>query len=134
MHVKSCGMSSGLPAYSVRRREFRYVSTAKVKVMRFLRFGPVVTPGVSLNVSRCGMSALVCGAPRVGETVIITPQVTTAPVEILATVRHSTDAGSGFEFYPLSNVAEKIIEHWIHELSQEEEATLVPRAWRFTEN
>jgi len=44
------------------------------------------------------MSALVCGAPRAGETVVITLSFRDAPIEMLATVRHSSDAKSGFEF------------------------------------
>jgi hypothetical protein len=69
------------------------------------------------------MSALVCGAPRVGETVMIAlPLPDAPPVETLATVRHSTDASSGFEFYPLSPVAYLGIQDWIQELEKHEEA------------
>jgi hypothetical protein len=54
-------------------------------------------------------------------------------VEILATVRHSTNARSGFEFYPLSAVAENAIQDWLRELEQEE-FLLVPGAWKYLEN
>ena len=64
----------------------------------FCGFGPFVTRGVSLDISRRGMSALVCGAPRAGETVVITLFLRDAPIEMLATVRRSSDAKSGFEF------------------------------------
>ena len=78
--------------YHVRRREPRYVSSVSVTLQRFLRFGPVVTRGMTLDISMRGMSALVCGAPRVGETVVIELSLPDAPVEMLATVRHSSDA------------------------------------------
>jgi hypothetical protein len=71
------------------------------------------------------MSALVCGAPRAGETVVIELPLPGIPLELLATVRHSSDARSGFEFYPLSPVAREGIHDWITELRQHEE-TLFP--------
>jgi hypothetical protein len=67
------------------------------------------------------MSALVCGAPRVGETVAIELLLSGVPVEMLATVRHSSDARSGFEFYPLSAIAKQGIQDWIQELRKNEE-------------
>ena|ERR1035438_10220475 len=132
MYVKSRGVALGALAYPS-RREPRYVSSIAVGVTRFLRFGPSVTRGMSLDVSRSGMSVLVCGSPRVGETVVIAPRSKTEPFEILATVRHSTDARSGFEFYPLSAVTERAIGDWIRELEREERL-LVPQAWRLLEN
>ena len=108
--------------YHVRRREPRYVSSMPVTLQRFLRFGPFVTRGVSLDISGRGMSALVCGAPRVGETVMIAlPLPDALPVETLATVRHSSDASSGFEFFPLSSITQKGIQNWIRELQKHEE-------------
>ena len=67
------------------------------------------------------MSALVCGAPRVGETVVIALPLPDAPIEMLATVRHSSDAKSRFEFYPLSLIAQQGIQDWIQELRKPEE-------------
>jgi hypothetical protein len=87
----------------------------------FLRFGPFVTRGVSLDISLRGMSALVCGAPRAGETVVITLSLRDAPIVMPATVRHSSDAKSGFEFYPLSSIAQQGIQVWIQELKKHEE-------------
>jgi PilZ domain len=114
--------------YNVRRQEPRYVSSVPVGLQRFLRFGPFVTRGVSLDISLRGMSALVCGAPRAGETVVITPSLRAAPIEMLATVRHSSDAKSGFEFYPLSSIAQQGIQAWIQELKKHEE-TLFPHPY-----
>jgi hypothetical protein len=121
MHVDIRGTLGRSRQYNVRRREPRYVSSMPVTLQRFLRFGPFVTRGVSLEISVRGMSALVCGAPRVGETVVIALPLPDAPVETLATVRHSTDASSGFEFYPLSSIAQQGIQAWIQELKKHEE-------------
>jgi hypothetical protein len=107
--------------YNVRRREPRYFASIPVTLQRFLRFGPLVTRGVTLDISMRGMSAIVCGAPRVGETVLISLSLRDTPIEMLATVRHSSDAKSGFEFYPLSSLARKGIQDWIQELRKHEE-------------
>jgi hypothetical protein len=107
--------------YNFRRREPRYVYGTPVALQRFLRFGPFLTRGVCLDISLRGMSALICGAPRVGETVVIELPLRDTPVEMLATVRHSSDAKSGFEFYPLSHVAREGIESWIRQLGENEE-------------
>jgi hypothetical protein len=40
---------------------------------------------------------------------------------MLATVRHSSDAKSGFELYPLSSLARNGIQDWIQELRKHEE-------------
>ncbi len=121
MYVDSRGTLARSREYHVRRREPRYVSTIPVALQRFLRFGPFLTRGMSLDISVRGMSALVCGAPRVGETVVISLSLPDAPVEMLATVRHSSDAKSGFEFYPLSPIAQQGIQAWIQELKEHEE-------------
>src|SRR5271157_2488489 len=118
MYVDSLGTLARSREYNVRRREPRYVSTIPVALQRFLRFGPFLTRGMSLDISVRGMSALVCGAPRVGETVVISLSLPDAPVEMLATVRHSSDAKSGFEFYPLSPIAQQGIQAWIQELKE----------------
>src|ERR1035438_7473443 len=106
MYVDSRGALARSRVFNVRRREPRYVSSVPLGLQRFLRFGPFLTRGVSLDISVRGMSALVCGAPRVGETVMISLPLSDLLVEMLATVRHSSDAKSGFEFYPLSPVAQ----------------------------
>jgi len=121
MYVDSLGTLARSREYNVRRREPRYVSSIAVTLQRFLRFGPFVTRGMCLDISMRGMSALVCGAPRVGETVVIELPLPDVPIEMLATVRHSSDARSGFEFYPLSPLARKGIQDWIQELRKHEE-------------
>jgi hypothetical protein len=94
-------------------------------LQRFLGSGPLVARGVTLDISLRGISALVCGAPQAGETVVIMLSLQHAPIEMLATVRHSSDAKSGFEFYPLSSIAQQGVQAWIRELKKHEE-TLFP--------
>ena len=122
MYLDNKGALARSKPYNFRRREARYVYSVPVTLQRFLRFGPVVTRGVMLDISMRGMSALVCGAPRVGETVVINLALRNSPIELLATVHHSNDAKSGFEFYPLSPVAQQGIQSWIQELRQHEES------------
>jgi len=121
MHLDPRGLSTPFCAYAVRRREPRYVYSAAVTLQRFLRFGPSLTRGMSLDISLRGISAVVCGAPCVGETVVIGLPTRDIPVEMLASVRHSSDAKSGFEFYPLSPIARCQIEDWIREMRKHEE-------------
>jgi c-di-GMP-binding flagellar brake protein YcgR len=121
MYIGSREALARSQTYNARRREARYVSSIPVSLQRFLRFGPIVTRGVTLDISMQGMSALVCGAPRVGETVVIAVSLADADIEMLASVRHSSDARSGFEFYPLSPMAQHGIQNWIDELRQHEE-------------
>jgi hypothetical protein len=119
--VQSAPTPTRSPGCKIRRREPRYVTSVVFTLQRFLRFGPVTTQAITLDVSMNGMSALVCGAPCVGETVVLELKLRGSPVEILATVRHSTNAKSGFEFYPLSPLAEQGIQSWIQDLSKHEE-------------
>jgi hypothetical protein len=131
LNLDSRGTVARGAAYNFRRRERRYVSSVQVKVRRFLRFGPFTTRAVTLDVSVRGMSALVCGAPRPGETVVIALPASNSMLEILATVRHSSDAKSGFEFYPLSAIAQQRIQDWIKELNRHEES-LFPSLYEVT--
>jgi len=121
MYIGSREALARSQTYNARRREARYVSSIPVTLQRFLRFGAIITCGVTLDISMQGMSALVCGAPRVGETVVIALSLPDADIEMLASVRHSSDARSGFEFYPLSPMAQHGIQNWIEELRQHEE-------------
>jgi hypothetical protein len=121
MHVEVLGTLASSQSYNVRRREPRYVSCVPVTLQRYLRFGPAVTRGVMLDISEQGMSALVCGAPRAGETVVIVLSLSGGPSEMLATVRHSSDAKSGFEFYPLSPIAQQALQDYIEKLKEQEE-------------
>lgn len=125
MYLDSRGTWARSRVHNFHRKEQRYVSSIPVTVQRFLRFGPSVTRGLTLDISERGMSAVVCGAPRKGETVLIALPLRGAPIEMLATVRHSSDAKSGFQFFPLAPTAQQRIQDWIEELRKHEE-TLFP--------
>ncbi len=118
-----------VPKQNFRRRDPRYISSIPVTVQRFLRYGPFVTRGVTLDASVHGMAALVCGAPQAGETVLLGLALQHTNVEILARVPYSSAARSGFEFYPLEPDAERALHCWIHELSANEEI-LLPLIYR----
>jgi len=133
MYVDSRARPARSREYNVRRREQRYVASIPVTLQHFLRHGPLVSRGLSLDVSLRGMAALVCGAPRVGETVIIAMSLPKVAIELLATVRHSSEAHSGFEFFPLSRSAERAIKDWIQELREHEEK-LFPYPYLATAN
>jgi PilZ domain len=120
MNAASGWSFSPSPACNVRRREPRYISSVPVALQRFLLFGTSLTRGVSLDISVLGMSALVCGPPGVGETIVISLSLGDTPVEMLATVRHSSLVKSGFEFYSLSATAMRALEHWVQELRKYE--------------
>jgi hypothetical protein len=124
MYLDSRGTLARPRTYGIRRRDVRYVCSIPFTLERFLRFGPVATRAMMLDVSMRGMSALVCGAPRVGETVVIELRLRGEPVEMLATVHYSSDVKSGFEFFPLSPTAEQGIQEWIEELRKNEETRL----------
>lgn len=128
MYVDNRGALASLRRYNARRREPRYVASIPLTLLRFLRFGPVSTRGLTLDVSSCGISALICGAPRVGETVVIELRLGGVSHELLAMVRHSSDARSGFEFYPMSPSTHQALHDWIAELRRSEE-TLFPHAY-----
>jgi PilZ domain len=122
MNIRSSRTPLFSRGYKARRCEPRYVTSVPVTLQRFLNSQPFVTHGMSLDISMGGMSALICGAPQVGETVVIELPLRNAPVELLATVRHSSDTRSGFEFYPLPPHAQQEIQNWIQEMSKQEEA------------
>jgi hypothetical protein len=128
MFVKDQRVAGPSKVFNARRRDARYVSSVPVTLHRYLRFGPFITRGMCLDVSMKGMSALVCGAPRVGETVVIELPLGEICIEALATVRHNTNSNSGFEFYPLSPDDHAGLYHWICELRRDEEL-LFPRAY-----
>jgi c-di-GMP-binding flagellar brake protein YcgR len=128
MYVDRGWSSTGSTAYSVKRREPRYVSSMPVAMQRYFRFEPFFSRGLSLDISIAGMSALLCGAPQIGEIVLIELMLPDNPIEMLATVRHSTDAKSGFEFYLSSPAATRGIQGWIQEL-RKHEADLFPHRY-----
>lgn len=106
-----------LRAYRVSRREPRYVFCRAVTVLRFQPRGSVATPGLSLEMSRAGMSILVCGGPQIGEMVLVSQRSATKPVEILGRVRHTADGRCGVEFLSRQDWVDEQCgadERWIH--------------------
>lgn len=120
--------NGNLSPATVGRKERRYVSSVPITVRRFLPAGPFVTPGVSLDISKHGMSCLVCSTPRAGEIVGITWRRAGARLEVLAKVRHSNASGSGVEFVSLSPPVLQRIDEWIEEL-QASEQLRYPYSW-----
>lgn len=55
-------------------------------------------PAAEKRKSVIGTLTVMCGPPRVGETVTLNLQLLDGAFEALAIVRHSDDARSGFEF------------------------------------
>jgi hypothetical protein len=105
----------------VRRREPRYLTSIPFTLHRFT-VKPVVTSGVTLDISRHGMSFLVPSMPHVGETVAITAQRAGASLDLLAKVRHSRAGRSGVEFLAFSANTRERIDEWIQELQSGEQS------------
>jgi c-di-GMP-binding flagellar brake protein YcgR len=74
--------------------------------------------GLSLDLSRGGASAVLCGPPAVGERVRLTLQFSGASLEIPAIVRHSHSTESGFEFVDLSPAHREQLENRIRALEE----------------
>jgi PilZ domain-containing protein len=110
----------------VRRREERYVTSISITLHRFA-VKPVITSGVTLDVSCHGMSFLAPTMPRVGETVAIAAQRAGASLNLLAKVRHSSATGSGVEFLVFSANTREGIDEWIHELQSDEQSAFFCR-------
>lgn len=107
--------------YKVRRREPRYVACLPIALQRFTCHGPYIIRGVSLDISLGGVSALVCGTPAIGESVVIELKLPTAIIDVPATVRYTTDEKSGLEFCGVSEVVSAALRDLIKELRKPEE-------------
>jgi hypothetical protein len=90
------------PEYETARRHPRFLLSFPMSLTRMEAPGQPVTHGLSLDLSRGGTSAVMCGQPAVGEKVRLSLQFQGIPVETLAVVRHSNATHSGFEFLDLS--------------------------------
>ena len=88
--------------YGTQRRHPRFLLSFPLSLTRMEAPGQPVTHGLSLDLSRGGTSAVMCGHPAVGETVRLSLQFLGIPVETLAVVRHSNSTHSGFEFLNLT--------------------------------
>ena len=102
------------PTYGVARRHPRFLLSFPLSLTRMGEPSQPVTHGLSLDLSRGGTSALMCGQPAVGETVRLSLQFLGIPVETLAIVRHSDSTHSGFEFLDLSPAQQQQLDESVH--------------------
>jgi hypothetical protein len=93
--------------YDSPRRYPRYLLSFPLSLTRLGQPGQPVMYGMSLDLSRGGGSALLCGPPAVGEMVRVSLRFSGAPLEALAIVRHTNSRRSGFEFLELSPTQQK---------------------------
>ncbi len=109
IHVGSTAMQLDRQAQTSRvtnsrvaRQHPRYLFSVPV-ILRHLRPGGFqTTRGMSLDISEGGISAIVQGSLRVGETVEINLRLSAGPLHTVAIVRHVTEIRSGFEFLGLT--------------------------------
>lgn len=80
------------------RRYPRHFLSAPVATWGMLNSGPQVTRGLTLEISIGGLSAVLCGSPKLGERVSVRFNLRNIAFETLAIVRHSSPARTGFEF------------------------------------
>lgn len=93
---------AGKRQYDNPRRHPRFLISVPVIVTRRGLPGTPVVHGLSLEISRGGTSAVMCGPPAVGEIVYLSLHFSETSLESLAIVRHSDSTRSGFEFVDLS--------------------------------
>ena|SRR5712692_5690994 len=116
MYTDTGGVVTQDQRYNVQRRQPRFLFSVPVSISRLGESGQPVTHGLSLDLSRSGASALLCGPATVGETVRLSLQFPEAPVESLAIVRHSDSTRSGFEFLDLAPAHQRRLQDCIQTL------------------
>ncbi len=93
------------------RRAPRFLLSVPVTLYRYSAAGPLLAAhGLSIDISKQGVGAVVCGPPHVGETIVVNVQLVDAVFEGLAVVRHSNSIRSGFEFVHLPVEVQQKIE------------------------
>jgi c-di-GMP-binding flagellar brake protein YcgR len=102
--------------YKATRRHPRFMISVPTRVGRSTMPNSPSVHGLSLDLSRGGASAVLCGPPAVGETVHLSLQFPGAWLETLAIVRHSNSKHSGFEFVDLSPARREQLESNIRAL------------------
>lgn len=110
--------------YEVARRHPRFLISVPASLERPGESGMPAVHGMSLDLSRSGASAVLCGPPAVGETVRLSLQFPGASLETLAVVRHSDSTRSGFEFIGLSPAHREQLDNRIRALEER------PWPWR----
>ena len=104
-----------------RRRCPRFLISVPASLSRLGNLDLPVVHGLSLDLSRGGVSAVLCGPPAVGETVRLSLQFSGDSLVTLAIVRHSNSTRSGLEFVDLTPAHREQLERHIR--------TLEVRAW-----
>ena len=106
------------PPYEIARRHPRFMISIPVEVTRLTIQGSPTVRGLSLDLSRGGASAVLCGPPVVGEQVAVSLQFLEASLQSLAIVRHSSSTRSGFEFVELSAIQRELLESRLQVLQE----------------
>ena len=99
--------------YEIPRRYPRFLISVPVTLARSGQSDMPAVHGMSLDLSRGGASAVLCGPPAVGETVRISLHFLGASLQTLAIVRHSDSTHCGFEFISLSPAQREQLDHRI---------------------
>ena len=114
--------------YDSPRRHPRFLISVPVSLVRAEQSDLPALHGLSLDLSRGGASAVLCGAPAVGEKVRLSLQFSGGALEATAIVRHSNSKRSGFEFVELSPAHREQLEVRIRALEAR------PWPWRHSES
>jgi len=118
MHVDT-HPRTGTALKQINRRHYpRYFLSVPVTVQRFLSPGTEVARGLTLDVSKAGASAVLCGPPEVGEMVKVKLRFLDVSVATLATVRYVSPGRTGFEFLRPEPQLEQKIEDCLRGLLQ----------------
>ena len=104
--------------YDIPRRHPRFLISVLASLARTEPSGAPAVHGLSLDLSRGGASAVLCGPPTVGEIVRLSLEFSGATLETLAVVRHSNSLRSGFEFVDLSAAHREHLERRIQTLER----------------
>ncbi len=80
------------------RRPARALFSVPITLHYLSGGGVRTTRGITLDISECGLGALVQGNLHVGDTVAIDLILHEHPLSTVAIVRHSSNVQSGFEF------------------------------------
>ena len=84
------------------RRHPRALFSVPITLHHLSGGGVRTTRGITLDISECGLGALVQGNLHVGETVAIDLVLHEHPVSTVAIVRHASNVQAGFEFLGLT--------------------------------
>jgi len=98
MYVESPIRSGAAIKHAISRRYARYFLSVPVMVQRFLSPDTDMALGLTLDVSKGGASAVLCGPPQAGEMVGVKLRFLDVSVETLATVRYASPGRTGLEF------------------------------------